>query len=55
MYRSKLASLIEDAMNECITFGQGITRHESTSVQADWTEEESLTPCRNLFSGGRPE
>ena len=23
MYRSKLASLIEDAMNECITFGQG--------------------------------
>lgn len=42
MYRSKLASLIEDAMNECITFGQGITRHESTSVQADWTEENEI-------------
>lgn len=45
MFNSKLASLIDDAVMECITFGRGKSciRNNSTTVEviAEWAENET--------------
>lgn len=45
MFTSKLSSLIDDAVMDCITFGRGTASHYANGttweVVADWAENET--------------
>lgn len=40
MYNSKLAQLIDEAINDCITYGQGKAESDGLTVMAEWSQNE---------------
>ena len=45
MFQSKFASLIDDAVMDCIAYGRGVAEYNTTgtkvSVTAEWAENET--------------
>jgi hypothetical protein len=40
MYNSKLAQLIDEAINNCITYGEGKAEGDGLVIMAEWNQNE---------------
>ena len=51
MYNSKLAQLINEAINDCITYGAGKAESDGLVIRAEWSQNEKDIEVYIMNSG----